>query len=364
MNNLTHIGLDVHKETIAVATLRPGSADCDERTIPNTPEAIRKLFARQPDPTVLRTCYEAGPTGHDTHRVISSLGIACDVIAPSLIPKRAGMRVKTDRIDTKHLARLHRAGELASVRVPTPAEEAMRDLIRVREDLKSDRRVARQRLKSFLLRHGKRYPKPHADWSFRYGLWLVTQTFDEPAAQLAFDNLMAASSVRDAQLVAIDKEIEAAALLPPLADPVARLRAFRGINTLSAATLVSEVCDFHRFGTAASFMAFTGLIPSEYSSGATTRSGSITKTGNANIRRVLVEAAWAYRYRPAVRNGLAKRQEDQPPQVVAYSWAAQCRLNSTYRKIAARKHHNKAICAVARELAGFIWGAMTDQMEG
>lgn len=362
MNKLTHIGLDVHKDTIAVATLRPGTTDCDERVIPNTPEAIRKLLARQAEPSLLRTCYEAGPTGYDTHRLITSLGIACDVIAPSLIPKRAGVRIKTDRVDARNLARLHRAGELTPVRVPTPAEEAVRDLIRVREDLKNDRRVARQRLKSFLLRYGKHYSKPRADWSWRFGLWLTTQKFDEAATQSAFDHLMAACSVRDAQLVAIDKEIKAAALANPLAEAVARLRAFRGIDTLSAVTMVAETCDFRRFGTAASFMAFTGLIPSEHSSGASSRHGAITKTGNAHIRRVLVEAAWAYRYRPAVRDKLAKRIQGQPADVVAYSWAAQCRLHSTYKKLAYKKGANKAVCAVARELAGFVWGAMTDNM--
>lgn len=174
---------------------------------------------------------------------------------------------------------------------------------------------------------------------------------------------MAAHSVRDAQLASIDREIEAAAVAPPLAGPAARLRAFRGIDTLSAVTIVAETCDFRRFGTAASFMAFTGLVPSEHSSGASSRHGSITKTGNAHIRRVLVEAAWAYRYRPAVRDKLKKRQEGQPADVVAYSWTAQCRLHSTYQKLAYKKHPNKAVCAAARELAGFVWGAMTDRME-
>lgn len=161
------------------------------------------------------------------------------------------MRIKTDRVDARNLARLHRAGELTPVRVPTAAEEAVRDLIRVREDLKNDRRIARQRLKSFLLRYGRRYSSPSADWSWWFGLWLTTRKFDEPATQSAFDHLMAACSVRDAQLAAIDKEIEAAALADPLAEPVARLRAFRGIDTLSAVTIVAETCDFRRFGTAA-----------------------------------------------------------------------------------------------------------------
>ena len=362
MDELTHIGLDVHKDTIAVAVLRPGTIECDERVIPNTPEALRKLLARYPDRAALRTCYEAGPTGYDTQRLITSLGIACDVIAPSLIPRRTGVRVKTDRADARNLARLHRAGELTAVRVPTPAEEALRDLVRAREDLKNDRRIARQRIRSFLLRYGKRYPSPGARWSFRFEVWMRALRFDEPASQAAFDHLVSAYSVRDAQLAAIDKQIEEAALCDPLADAVARLRAFRGIDTLTAVTLLTETCDFRRFATAGSFMAFTGLVPSEHSSGASRHQGSITKTGNAHVRRVLVEAAWAYRHRPAVRGAHAKRLEGQPPEVAAYSWAAQCRLNSTYRKLAARKGPNKAVVAVARELSGFVWGAMTERM--
>ena len=234
MQESTHIGLDVHKETIAVAVLRPDGAECDERVIANTPEALRRLFARFPDRAALRTCYEAGPTGYDTWRLLEGLGVPCEVIAPSLIPRRSGARVKTDRTDARNLARLHRAGELTAVRVPTPAEEALRDLVRTREDLKSDRRLARQRLKSFLLRYGKRYPVPRGRWGVRYELWLQTQSFEEPAAQAAFDHLLGACSVSDAQLAAIEREIEAAALLGPLAESVARLRAFRGIDTLSA----------------------------------------------------------------------------------------------------------------------------------
>jgi transposase len=362
MQELTHIGLDVHKETIAVAVLRPGTGECDECVIANTPAALRKLFSRYPDRTALRTCYEAGPTGYDTHRLLSSLGVPCEVIAPSLIPRRSGVRVKTDRADARNLARLHRAGELTAVRVPTPAEEALRDLVRAREDLKSDRRIARQRIRSFLLRYGRRYPAPGARWSFRYEVWMRALTFEEPAAQAAFDHLVSAYSVRDAQLDAIDRQIEEAALCGPLAGDVARLRAFRGLDTLSAVTILTETCDFRRFPTAASYMAFTGLVPSEHSSGASRHQGSITKAGNAHVRRVLVEAAWAYRHRPAVRGAHAKRLEGQPPEVAAYSWKAQCRLSSTYRKLAAKKSPNKAAVAVARELSGFVWGAMTGRM--
>jgi len=362
MDECTHIGLDVHKDTIAVAMLRPGTTDCEERLIPNTPEALRKLLARFPDRDGLRTCYEAGPTGYDTHRLITSLGVACEVIAPSLIPRRSGVRVKTDRSDARNLARLHRAGELTAVRVPTPAEEALRDLVRAREDLKSDRRIARQRIRSFLLRYGKRYPSPGARWSFRFEVWMRALRFDEPAAQAAFEHLLGAYFVRDAQLAAVDAQIEELASADPLALDVARLRAFRGTDTLTAVTLTTETCDFHRFPSAGSYMAFTGLTPSEHSSGASIQHGAITKTGNAHVRRVLVEAAWAYRYAPAVRGAHARRLEGQPPEVAAYSWAAQCRLHATYRKLAARKGPNKAVTAVARELSGFVWGAMTDRM--
>jgi len=362
MEEPTHIGLDVHKETIAVAVLRPGTVECDERVIPNTPEALRKLLSRYPDRTLLRTCYEAGPTGYDTQRLITSLGITCDVIAPSLIPRRSGVRVKTDRADARNLARLHRAGELVAVRVPTSAEEALRDLVRAREDLKNDRRIARQRIRSFLLRYGKRYPAPGSRWSFRFEVWMRALRFSEPASQAAFEHLLGAYFVRDSQLGAVDQQIAELALLEPLAGAVARLRAFRGIDTLTAVTLLTEICDFRRFPSAGSFMAFTGLVPSEQSSGQSRHQGSITKTGNAHLRRVLVEAAWAYRYAPAVRGKLRARQIGQPPEVVAYSWAAQCRLHGTYRKLAAKKGPNKAVVAVARELSGFVWGAMSDRM--
>jgi transposase len=362
MPESTYIGLDVHKESIAVALLRPGTVDCDERVIANTPEALRKLFARYPQRAALRVCYEAGPTGYDTQRLITSLGIACAVIAPSLVPRRAGVRIKTDRLDARKLARLHRAGELTSVRVPSPAEEALRDLVRAREDLKGDRRIARQRLRSFILRYGLRYPNGPDRWSHRFEVWLRALRFEEAACQEAFAHLLGAYFMRDSQLAAIGRQVEELALAEPLAGGVARLRAFRGIDTLTAVTLLTETCDFRRFASAGSFMAFTGLVPSEHSSGQSRRQGGIVKTGNRHVRRVLVEAAWAYRHAPALRGTLRARLEGQPPEVVAYSWAAQCRLHQTYRRIAARKGSRIAVVAVARELAGFVWGAMTDNM--
>ena len=246
------------------------------------------------------------------------------------------------------------------MRVPTPCEEAVRDLIRAREDLKNDHRIARQRIRGFLLRYGRRHPAQSARWSTRFEVWMRALRFEEPAAQAAFEHLLGAYVVHDSQLCAVDRQIEELATLPPLAEGIARLRAFRGIDTLSAVTILTETCDFRRFPSASAYIAFVGLVPSEHSSGASSHKGSITKTGNCHIRRVLVEAAWAYRHAQAVRGAHAKRLEGQPPEIMAYSWAAQCRLNTTYRKLAARKGPNKAVVAVARELAGFVWGAMTD----
>ena len=322
MPDITHIGLDVHKDTIAVAVLRPGATGVDERVIPNTPEAVRKLLRRHELDT-LRVCYEAGPAGYDTHRLVSSLGVECDVIAPSLIPRKSGSRVKTGRIDARNLARLHRAGELTPVRVPTSAEEAARGLIRVREEVKSDRRIARQRIRSFLMRYGKRYPAGTDRWSTRFEVWARALRFDEPLAQEAFANLLGACFVRDAQLAGTGRRIEALAAEEPFAEGVALLGALRGIGTLSAMTILAETCDFARFPDAKSYMGFTGLTPSEHSSGASRRQGSITKTGNRHVRRVLVESAWAYRHAPAVRGKLRERLEGQSPEVAAYSWAAQ-----------------------------------------
>jgi len=361
MYEYTHIGLDVHKDTIAVAVLRADTGEIDERVVPNTAEAMRKLLGRH-DPESTRICYEAGPTGYDTHRLISSLGFDCDVIAPSLIPRRSGARVKTDRIDARNLARLHRAGELTCVCVPTAAEEACRDLIRVREEVKCDRRIARQRIRSFLLRYGKRYPAGPDRWSHRFEVWARSVTFDEPLATEAFRNLLGAYFVRDAQLAEMGRRIEELALTEPFADNVARLSALRGIGTLSAMTILAETCDFARFGDAKSYMGFTGLVPSEHSSGASRHQGSITKTGNRHVRRVLVESAWAYRHAPAVRGKLKERLAGQSPKVAAYSWAAQVRLNGTFRRISGRKGTHTAVVATARELSGFVWGLMTGNL--
>jgi transposase len=358
MNNRTHVGLDVHKDTTAVAVLRAGLLEPDHRVITTTPEAYRKLVRSLVKESPIY-CYEAGPCGFDPYRMLHVLGADCDVIAPTLIPRRYGHKVKTDRIDARNLARLHRAGELTSIRVPTAEQEAVRDLIRCREDVKGDRRRAIQRLKSFLLRHGCRYPKAHNGWSHPYENWVGALRLDQPCAQEALDHMIAAVQMLHARLGTFDRRIDELALQAPLDDAVRTLRALKGIDTLTAATIAAEVGDFAQFPRAASFMAFVGLVPGEHSSGQREYRGSITKMGNAHVRRVLVEAAWAYHHRPAVGVHLRRRQEGLPAELVAFSWRAQERLHARYRKLIVTKPKNVALTAVARELAGFVWAVMT-----
>ncbi len=311
----TYVGLDVSKASISVALLRPDGR-LDEESIPNTPEAVRRLVRRWPAPTRVRACHEAGPTGYDLDRQLNALGVETTVIAPSLTPRRPGDRIKTDRRDARKLAGLFRAGELTAVRVPTPEEEAVRDLLRARQDEREDILRARHRLSKFLLRHGRVYTEGSA-WTGRHTAWLTRQHFDEPAAQRTLGHDRA---------------------------------------ELSALTIALEVGDFTRFGSAPAFMAFVGLVPSEHSSGERRSQGPITKAGNAHLRRVLVEAAWHARRRPNVGPALAKRLAGQPPEVLAIATTAQRRLHDRYwRLVERRKPSNVAVVAVARELSGFCW---------
>ena len=355
----THLGLDVHKDTISVAILAPDRDGPDVERIPHDEASVRRLVGRLGDPRWLRACYEAGPTGYDLARLLSSVGVGCEVIAPSLIPKAPGDRVKTDRRDCRRLARLHRAGELVAIRIPTPAEEAVRDLCRARADLVEDRTRARHRLSKFLLRHGRPWRGGNA-WTLTHERWLCAQRFDEPAVAATYAHYRAVLDARDAQLLAIEADLTAWHDTPPFADAVHRLAAYRGITRLGALTLASEVCDWRRFARAAAFCGFCGLVPSEYSSGASTRRGHITKTGNAHLRAQLVESAWAYQHRPAVGLQLRERQQGLDPQIVARAWAAQLRLCGRFRRLAARKDSkNVVVTAIARELAGFVWAEMT-----
>jgi transposase len=353
-----HLGLDTSKNTIVVGILRSDEVCPDVEKIINDEPSVRRLIDRFPDRGGLRVCYEAGPVGFGLHRLLTSMGVSCQVVAPSLIPRAPGDRVKTDRRDCRRLARLHRAGELVAIRVPTEAEEAVRDLCRARADMVADRVRARHRLAKFLLRHDRIWREP--GWSLRHEQWLARQHFDDPALRVTYAHYRAVLAARDAELAAAEADLAYWYTHGPFAAAVARLAAYRGVDRLGGLTIASEVGDWRRFPTARAFMGFTGLVPSEYSSGESVHRGRITKAGNAHLRTQLLESAWAYQRGPYLGAALRRRQQPAGPATAARSWAAQQRLCTRFRRLAGRKtSRNIVAVATARELAGYLWAEMT-----
>jgi transposase len=354
------VGLDVAKDAIAVGVL-DGSSEGAPRLekIAHDEVSIRRLLTRLGEPVRLRACYEAGPTGYALHRLLTSMGVRCEVVAPSLVPVARGEKVKTDRRDARRLVRLYRAGELVTVRVPTREEEGCRDLCRLRGAAMIDRRRARQRLGSFLLRRHLIY-RDGTPWTLKHRRWLRSLAFDDSSAQTTFAHLLASVEERESRVEAIDADVAAFFERGLFVDEVARLGAYRGVDQRSALGLACEVCDWRRFPAPAKFMGFVGLVPREYSTGANTSRYGITKAGNAHVRNILVEAAWAYQYPARVSAELRRRHERLAPDVVARAWAAQIRLCGRFRRLAARKERRTVVAtAVARELAGFLWAEMT-----
>ena len=353
------LAMDVHKNTISTGLLHPGSDTplCDR--ISTDDESIRRLMARFPEPARVWACYEAGPTGYELARVLRAHGMRCEVIAPALIPVAPGHKVKTDKRDARRLALLFRGGQLSAVRVPAVAEEAVRDLCRARADMVIDRTRARHRLGKFLLRHGRVW-RGGDNWTQRHQVWISTQRFDERALDETLAHYQATLAAREAAVEAIEADLLPWCDREPFGPGVARMAAYRGVTPLGALTLASEVCDWARFPTAGMFMGFTGLVPSEHSSGERTSRGGITHAGNTHLRTQLVEAAWSYKSRAQVGAVLRRRQEGLDPAVVARAWAAQLRLTGKFRRLDARKSNRKTVVtAVARELAGFLWAEMT-----
>jgi transposase len=360
MKSTTIIAFDQHAATTVAAVLLPGqrtpalhTLSSDSRTILRFVERIRRQGA-------VTCCYEAGPCGFELQRTLSAHEIPCDVIAPALIPRRPGDRVKTDRRDAGHLAVLQRAGALTAIHIPTEQEEAARDLLRCREDIGAELLRARHRLSKFLLRHGRRFTLTKKAWSRRHDSWLRTQAWPLPALEQTHRAYLRAVDEALARLRTVEEDLRTLLDLEPLRPRVQRLRCFRGIDDLTALTIAAELGDARRFPTAPSTMAYVGLVPSEHSSGTKQARGAITKTGNAHLRRVLVEAAWHYRHHPFVGDGLRRRQCGAPDRVVAHAWTAQQRLHRRYQRLAARgKPKQHIVTAVARELTGFVWAALT-----
>jgi len=358
------VGLDAHAESIAVAVAENGR-NGEVRslgTIPNTLEAVRKLIQKLGGSKGLQVCYEAGPTGYALYWQLTKLGVECEVIAPTLIPTKAGDRVKTDRRDAVKLARCYRAGELTAVWVPDRDHEALRDLVRAREAAKKDQLRARHRLSKFLLRAGERPPTKMDAWSSPYMQWVRGVKFEHMAKQATMVDYLGEIDHLAARIERLEQAIDDAVkhAPPTMRAVIEGLQALRGLAKLSATTIAVEVGYFTRFDKASKLMAYAGATPSEYSTGGTRRQGAITKTGNAHLRRVLYEVAWSYRHRPALGHALKQRQRVLPAHLNEIGWKAQHRLHRRYQALVARgKPHCKVITAIGRELLGFIWAIAT-----
>jgi len=360
------VGLDVHAATIAAAVAEPDGEVRSLGMIPNEPRAIRRLLTKLGAGDRLRVCYEAGPTGYVLYWQLTQLGIHCDVIAPTLIPVKPGDRVKTDRRDAVKLARSYRSGDLTPIWVPDAAHEALRDLVRAREAAKRDQLRARHRLSKFLLRHGRRPPAGGKAWGVKHRGWLRTVRFAQPAQDATLLDYVTEVDHACDRVARLDRALDVAAQDAPasMQAVIAALQALRGVAKLTAVTLVAELGALSRFARPRQLMGYSGAVAREHSSGPKIRRGAITKAGNAHVRRVVIEAAWAYQHRPSLGAALRARQAGLSPEVTAIAWKAQHRLHTRYRRLLAKgKPKPQVVTAIARELLGFIWaiGVHVDQ---
>jgi len=360
MASITYVGLDVHKRTIAAALRDPDTGEFVQWQVAHEPTAVRRLIRRLGEHAPVACVYEAGPTGYALQRQFEAAEIPCLIAAPSLIPVRYGDRIKTDHRDARKLAELLAAGLLTAVHPPTEDQEAVRDLCRCREDAQIDLMRNRHRLSKVLLRRGLGF-RDGCLWSKEHRAWLHSLRFERPADQIVFDDYLLAVEQQEARVAALDEQLAAIAEQEPYRTPIAHLRCFRGIDTVTAMCLTAELHDVRRFRSAASLMAYLGLVPSEHSSGEQRRRGAITKTGNRHVRRLLIETSWQYRHKPSVGPRLVKRRRGQPPTVIARSDRAQRRLCRQYRLMVAKgKHHNTIVVAIARMLVGYLWETLRE----
>jgi transposase len=360
-NGITWVGLDAHKKWINVAMLVPGREEPVHWQEANEENTVRRLARRlnREAPGEVRSCYEAGPLGYTLQRELEAQGVVCEVVAPSLIPVKPGDRIKTDWRDARKLAELLRAGLLTEVQAPNQADEALRDLCRGRDSVRQDLMRARHRMSKLLLRRGYRYHDTHRHWGVRHMAWLRPLRFEEAAAQTIFDHYLLTIDYLGERLRQVDDHLGVFGTQEPYRQPVAWLRCFRGIDTVTAVGLVAELHDFRRFRSARALMAYLGLVPSERSSGEQRRQGAITRAGNLHVRRLLVEAAWHHRHRPGLSQPLRRRREGQPAHIIAIADRAQERLHARFMRMTRRGiHYNKTVVAIARELVGYLWATL------
>jgi transposase len=357
-HTIKYVGMDVHKDTIVIAMANEGR-DKEVRqygTIPHTMDAVNKFIRKQISQGVeLRCVYEAGPTGFGLYHYLKKNGIECSVVAPSMIPKKSGVRIKNDRRDARDLARSHRSGDLTAIYVPEPEDEAMRDLIRARDDAKDAGRKAKQRLLSFLLRHGWNY-SGKTNWTRAHFNWLSDIKMPHPAQQIALQEYIHAIEETKGRVLRLTAEITKLVKEWRFEPVVSAIQALRGVSLLTAATVVAEIGPLGRFAKPTQLMAYLGLVPSEHSSGPSIKRGGITKAGNGYARRVLVEAAWTYRFPARVTRHLLKRSSQLPTKVREIAWKAQVRLCDRFRRLRAKGKLKQVVTtAIARELIAFIW---------
>jgi transposase len=359
MKSVYHIGMDVHKEEVRIAVLKgQGSETVFEKTIENdVPKIIRILSEFQKKGDVV-AAYEAGCMGYTLYRAASKKGIDCRVLAPNKIVRAGSDKIKTDKRDAILIARMLKHEEGESIYIPTADDEATRDLLRCRNDLKDDMRRAKQRLTKFLLRLGHIYDMDRY-WTQRHRAWMKTIAFKSPMQQETFDQYICSIAELEQRIERIDAKVIGTAQSEPYKERVDQLRCLKGIDYIIALSLVCEVGDFRRFKNASSFMSYLGLVPSEFSSGKKRRQGGITKTGNGNLRRLLTEAGWQYMRRYQIGKGLAERRMGMSERIIGYADKAMHRLHSKFDRIVRNGKSSKvAVTATARELAGFIWGMM------
>lgn len=358
MKTVRFVGLDVHAERIAVAVAEPDGEVRFVGMIPNRSESVSQLVRKLGKPQQLRVCYEAGPTGYVLYWQLTQLGVKCEVVAPTLIPVKSGDRVKTDRRDAEKLARSYRAGDLTAVWVPDTAHEALRDLVRARLAAKRDELRARHRLSKFLLRHGRRPPTAMTAWTDRYLQWVKDQHFEHAAQEATLSDYRHEVEHASARIERLERAIDAAIQSVPakMHAVIEGLQSLRGIAQVSAVTIVAELGELSRFAHPRQLMGYSGAVSREHSTGERIRRGPISKAGNAHLRRIVVEAAWAYRHRPAIGKTLAARQRLTSEEVKEIAWKAQHRLHQRYGRLMARgKCKQQVVTAMGRELLGFIW---------